>query len=156
VGIQCALTEQFSIGTGGYHAQQGLKLTATGEPDAHIKVDYVQIPVTLGAEFPTGGIATPFVFAGPMVGFKASCTLSGSGVSIDRDALDAPIKSIDFLAMFGAGLGLQAGPGMVTVNGWYNLGLTNIDDEPVSGAPKPKNRVFGFSVAYAFPLGGGM
>lgn len=156
VGILFGLSEQLSIGTGGYYSQQGLKLTQTGEPDVTLKLDYVKVPLTLSAAFPSGGGVTPFVFAGPMVGFKAACKASGGGVSIDCDAGDLAVKSIDFGALLGGGIGIQAGTGMVTLNGWYNLGLTNIDDEAVSGDPKPKNRVFGFSVGYAFPLGGGM
>ncbi len=82
VGILFGLSEQLSIGTGGYYSQQGLKLTATGEPDVTLKLDYVKVPLTLSAAFPSGGGVTPFVFAGPMVGFKAACKVSGG--SVDR------------------------------------------------------------------------
>jgi len=154
-GVTFGLNERFNIGVGGYYSQQGVKFTAPGEADATLKLDYVQVPVTLGLGFPTGGSVHPFLFAGPVLGFRATCKASGSGVSVDCGQFGLDLKSTEFSALFGGGLGFAAGTGMFTVNVWYDLGFTNIIKDPVSGAPSPKNRVFGVSLGYAFPLGGG-
>jgi len=157
VGILFGLSQRFSIGLGGYYAQEGLKVKESGSSDVTVKLDYIQVPLTIGIAFPTGGKVTPSIFAGPMLGFKASCKFSGGGVSVNCDdpSVGASIKSTDFGLLFGGGLGFQAGKGMFTVNAWYDLGLTNINDSS-DQTNKPKNRVFGFGVGYAFPLGGGM
>jgi len=156
VGVTFGLNERFNIGAGGYYSQQGVKFTASGEADATLKLDYIQVPVTLGVGFPTGGSVTPFVFAGPMIGFKASCKAAESGVSIDCPELGLDVKGTDFSILFGGGLGFTAGTGMISLGAWYDLGLTTILDNTVSGGPQPKNRVFGFGLGYSFPLGGRM
>jgi len=157
IGFQFALTPQFAIGLGGYYSQQGVKFTESGSPDVTLKLDYIQVPVTLGLGFPTGGNITPHLFAGPMIGFKMSCKLSAEGQSVNCDdpGVDAQVKSTDFGILFGGGLGFGVGTGQFVVDVYYDLGLTNIDDSSTasSSSQSPKNQVFGVAVGYAFPLG---
>ena len=156
VGVLFSLSEQLRIGTGGYYSQQGIKLTlsdGTTTADAKLELDYIQVPLTLGVGFPTGGAVTPHLFAGPIVGFNATCKLSFSGGSEDCES--DTINSTDFGLLFGGGLGFRAGTGMFVVNAYYDLGFTNVEKDAASGSPTFKNRVFGFSVGYGFPLGGG-
>lgn len=152
VGVLFGLSERLGISTGGYYSQQGVKVSSTGG-DVTVKLDYIQVPLLLSLGFPTNGSVRPNIFAGPMIGFKASCKFSDDGTSANCDDIDVPVKSTDFSLIFGAGIGIQAGTGRFVINGWYDLGLTKIDD---SATPSDsKNRFFGFGVGYAFPLGGG-
>jgi len=152
VGILFPLSPRFGIGAGGYYSQQGVKASASGQSDVTFELDYIQVPVTAGLSFPSGGAVTPHLFAGPMIGFNTTCKLSGGGASIDCDA-DA-VKGTDFGLLFGGGLGFKVGTGSFVLNAYYDLGLTNVVKDPVSGDPSLKHRVFGFSLGYAFPLGG--
>ena len=157
VGILYAVSPQFTIGTGGYYSQQGIKGTlsdGTVQVDGTFEIDYVQVPVTGGVSFATGGSVTPHLFAGPMVGFNVTCKVSAEGVSVDCPS--DTVESIDFGLLFGGGLSFRAGTGMFVVNAYYDLGLTNIAKDATSGSPSFKNQVFGFSVGYGFPFGGGM
>jgi opacity protein-like surface antigen len=156
LGVLFGLSERVSIGTGGYYSQQGAKFTESGSPDITLKLDYIQVPLTLGIAFPTGGTVTPSIFAGPMIGFKASCKFTDGTETVDCDHpdVDTFVKSTDFGLLFGGGIGIQAGTGQIILNGWYNLGLTKIDDHPTDQSDA-KNSFFGFGVGYAFPLGGG-
>ena len=157
MAVLFGLSQQFSVGVGGYYSQQGVKIKdSSGE--GTIKLDYIQVPLTLGISFPTGSSVTPSIFAGPMLGFKSSCKVSAEGVSANCDDpnVDIAVKSTDFGILFGGGLGIRAGTGMFVVNAYYDLGLTDINDSPSqTSEQKPKNRMFGFGVGYAFPLGGG-
>jgi hypothetical protein len=161
VGVLFGLSERFSIGTGAYYSQQGVKVTDTDPTfggEGTLKLDYIQVPLTLGIAFPTGGSVTPSIFAGPMIGFKASCklTIDSSSANCDDQGVDITLKSTDFSALFGAGIAIAAGSGSFIINGWYSLGLTDIDDSSdTSSTESNKNSFFGFGVGYAFPLGGG-
>ena len=155
VGVLFGLSERIGIGTGGYYSQQGVIFSESGSPELTLKLDYIQVPLLLSLGFPTGGPVTPSIFAGPMLGFKASCKISAQGASQNCDDFgdEAAIKSTDFSLLFGGGIGIRAGTGQFIVNGWYDLGLTKIDDS--SDPSDAKNSFFGFGVGYAFPLGGG-
>ena len=156
VGVLFALSPRFGIGTGGYYSQQGVGLTLSdgaSSADATLELDYIQVPLTLGVSFPTSGAITPHLFAGPMIGFNATCKVSSSGSS--EDCPSDTVNSTDVGVLFGGGLGFRAGTGMFVVNAYYDLGLTNVQKDAPSGSPTFNNRVFGFSVGYGFPLGGG-
>lgn len=159
VGILYAVSPQFSIGTGGYYSQQGVKATLTDQTtqtqgDGTLEIDYIQVPLTAGVSFATGGSITPHLFAGPMLGFNVTCKLSGGGTSVDCPS--DTVESIDFGLLFGGGLSFRAGTGAFVVDAYYDLGLSNIAKDAASGSPTFKNQVFGVSVGYGFPLGGGM
>jgi len=153
LGILYSISPRVTFGTGAYYSSQGVIFSEAGSPEITFKLDYVQVPLTLAVGFPTGGPVTPRVFAGPMVGFKASCKVSASGETLNCDDpnIAVAIKSTDFSLLFGAGIGIAAGPGQITLNGWYDLGLTKIDDS--SDQADGKNSFFGFGLGYAFPLG---
>ena len=159
VGVLYAVSPQFTIGTGGYYSQQGHKATLTDQTtqlqaDGTLEIDYIQVPLTVGVSFATGGSVTPHLFAGPMVGFNVTCKASVAGASADCPS--DTVESIDFGLLFGGGLSFRAGTGRFVVDAYYDLGLSNVAKDAPSGSTSIKNEVFGFSVGYGFPLGGGM
>ncbi len=113
------------------------------------KLDYVQVPVLLKAEFrPESGNLTPAVFVGPAVGFKAKCTIKGesAGTTVSQDCPSGSVKGTDFSVVFGVGLEVDK----LSFQARYDLGLTKIDDS--SPAADVKNGTFLVTVGYGFRL----
>jgi hypothetical protein len=123
----------------------------TKEGDVSLKVDYLEVPVLIGAAFPLSNSALkPMVFAGPSVGFKLSCDEGGF------DCSDG-VKSVDFGVVFGGGLEYALSSVVLFLDGRYNLGLTDVVDteEIVEEFDiSAKNRTWQFMAGLGFPVGG--
>lgn len=153
------LGSTFALQPEALYSQQGFKGTDPefSEAELQFKVDYIQIPVLVKAQFPTGSIR-PAVYAGPVVSFESSCnlgaTVSGVSAEADCDSPEADVgdrKSTDFGAAFGGNLDWFVGPVVVTFDVRYLLGLTNLNDDPDSDE-SAKNRVWQFMAGVGFPL----
>ena len=151
-----------SVQVGAGLARKGVEETELGpelQLKLELKLDYLEIPILLTFSPPaTGNVGFNF-FIGPALGFKTSCTVIASNalrliVTSDCGApsLDPPLKNVDLGAMVGAGLdiGLTANVSLV-LDGFYNLGLTNIDDSGVDN--DTKNRAFSILAGLSFSLG---
>lgn len=163
--VSVDLTQTFSIQIEGLFSQKGSDFVDPMEfGRARLELEYVEIPILAKVKIATGSVS-PYVFAGPAIAFETSCTIRSEtfaevSTGFDCDELDDPLErvSVDVGAMFGGGLEIEAGPGVVTVDAAYNVGLRNhLDDSPELGGIQPvfsiKNRAFYFSVGYLF--GGG-
>ncbi|MEO5800900.1 MAG: porin family protein [Gemmatimonadales bacterium] len=119
------------------YVQKGSKFT-DGSETASLKVSYAELPLLFRAKFGTAA-TRPFVMAGPAIGVKASCKVSGSSgstsVSSDCDDLDVNVKSTDVGLMFGGGVAAKR----FSVSVRYDLGLTNVAKDPDPGT-KVKNK----------------
>ncbi len=148
----------FGLQTGLSLTQKGADLTDTSGSGLteSIHVNYVQVPLLLTLQIPTGPSPVhPRLFAGPEVGFQSKCTITGSasGISASVDcnsttlgqaALDT--KKTTFGLTFGGGLDFPiGGPLAITVDGRYELGLTDINNQNTSGNDSVKNRTFAVS-----------
>ncbi|MFO7260545.1 MAG: porin family protein [bacterium] len=158
--------ERITTFAGGGHLRFGLTPTfslqpellfvrkGAGEPqvdDSGPRFDYVEIPVLARFDIPlVGAPISPFIYAGPYAAFEVSCKVNDRGD--EQDCGDDTHETVDYGAVFGAGLGFAAGPGRLVVEGRYDLGLRAvIPEEPNS--PEQKNRAFGLFIGYAVPLG---
>lgn len=126
--------------------------------DGKTEAGFLQLPLLLRVKIPTrAGPVTPHLFAGPAVGFELHCQVSGTelGVTVDEscDDFDLERKKVDIGVLFGAGLGIAAGPGSVLLDVAYDLGLRNLNDDPI-GDEKIQSRTFCLSVGYMIPIGG--
>jgi hypothetical protein len=146
----------FGLETGIGLAQKGAVATPaqTGlTSNVDFNLNYVEVPLLLTLGIPTGPFPLhPRVFAGPQVGFRSTCSLSGtiSGVSASVDcgggslgtaSLDT--NSTDFGLVFGGGLDFpMAGPLALTVDGRYDLGLSDINPSGSTSTTSTKNRSF--------------
>lgn len=133
--------------------------------EGRAKMDYVEVPVLLFLGLGTGTI-TPYLVVGPAFAIEVGCTFEESQGATTADAGcdetglgEFERKEIDVSAMVGAGLAFPAGPGSITIDGRYSLGLINIldDTEPVEEQQQPtrslKHRTFLFTAGYQIPLG---
>jgi len=120
--------------------------------DGELKVNYLQIPMLVQYHLPTPGIS-PRLFAGPSIAFEIGCDVEDGGVSADCDELDLNTKSADFGLVFGAGVDIPAGGVVVTLDGRYDMGVTNVSDEAEEVDVEIKNRAWELFAGVGFPFG---
>jgi hypothetical protein len=155
------VTPEFSIEPQALYSQKGSKVTGTGTNsslEGGIRITYIEVPVLGKFWIPVSNTQMrPFVFAGPEVEFKVSCTAEGAILAVtgsadcDQTGSEIKLKSTDFGATAGAGIQFKAGNQDVRVDARYTLGLTDINDS--GDTRKIKNRAFAATVGLGFPLG---
>ncbi len=152
------LHRMFRLQLEGQYVQKGAKTTEQGV-DIKIKLDYIEFMVPLTLLIPMEGTVTPRLYAGPALGIEMSCKFSGTEGTItvdfdcDSDEIGAKTKSIDFGVFFGGGVDFGVGPGALTLDVLYNLGMSDINDV-ADVTEKIKNQNIQVMAGYAFPLGG--
>lgn len=171
-GVRVAGVARYGFG-GMFGIQTGVGLTQKGatvpaaetglDGDLDFNLDYVEIPVLLTLDIPTGPApVNPRLFAGPQVGFESACDVSADvggisgSVDCDADALGEntlQTTSTDFSLVVGGGLDFGlGGPLALTLDGRYDLGLTDINDIQDATATEIKNRTFSISGGLLFRL----
>ncbi|HVO76167.1 MAG TPA: porin family protein [Ignavibacteriaceae bacterium] len=116
--------------------QNGINIKGEG----NISINYIEIPILLKVTFPTPQIK-PFLVGGASVSFRAGDAkltldkVTGNGQDVtnlipaeDKEQT-MKSKSTDFVLNFGAGLMIPVSLLDIFIEGQYNLGLTNINDE---------------------------
>ena len=140
--------------TGLIYSQKGGE-AVDGSDRTTLETDYVEVPLLLTARIPTGepGIS-PRLFAGAQLAFEGNCDLDDE--TRERICEDEGIetKTTDFGLVFGGGLGWSAGPGVLTLDARYELGLTNLNDSEGFFDPgfEFRNRVWQLAAGYRFSL----
>lgn len=123
--------------------------------DLEVTTDYLQVPVLVQFHLPTPGPVSPRLFAGPSVAFEIGCDadVSSGSIVFEGSCEDAGLdtKSADFGVVFGAGADISTGGLILTVDGRYDLGVTNILDD--STDDDAKNRAWEFFAGVGFPFG---
>ncbi len=106
-----------------------------------VTTDYLDIPVLLKASFGDGPVK-PYLIAGASVAFLLGdaeleidkVTLNGVDVTSEipsnerKEKLEA--NSTDFILNFGGGVIIPAGQVNIFIEGQYNIGLTDVNDDP--------------------------
>lgn len=151
----------FGIQSGVAYSQKGASEDVDGGELA-IELDYIELPLLFVVNVGTDSPVRPRFYAGPQVAFEASCSLVGTDgstsvdVDCDSNALEEidefETKSTDFSVLFGGGLEVEAGPGVLTFDGRYDLGLTNINDSLGADQIDAKNRNIQIAAGYAVRL----
>ena len=119
-----------------FYAMGGCELSGGGTTVTW-QVDVIQIPVLFKGKFTTPGIISPYVYAGPALGFVTTAKVKGPGAEID---VKENITSTDFELLFGAGAELKVESKIgVTFDIRYGLGLNDMDKE-APGDPAIKSR----------------
>ncbi len=153
--VEISISEKFSVQPELLYSSQGAKseFTETFEgvtvsANQEIKLDYINVPI-MAKYYVSDGFS---IEAGPQVSFLTSAkldydfTYDGSTESGSEDFKDFT-KGIDFGLGFGVGYKMGSG---LNFGARYNLGLSNINDDPDDPESNIKNNVFQFSVGYNF------
>ena len=134
------------------YSQKGFQVDEFGET-VKFNTNYIEIPVLLKAQFKLA-MLRPAVYAGPVLSFETSCSLSASEVSVDCDDELAGVgerKTNEWGAVFGANLDFILGSITLILDGRYQLGLTNLADVPDSD-DSVKNNVWQIMAGIGFTL----
>jgi len=126
---------------------------------AELKTGYFEFPVLLTANIPLGETPLrPLLFAGPVVSFESKCDIEGSmgGISASFDCDDPEIdldrKTTDWSVLFGAGFEYPVAGIVLGAEARYNVGLTNLNDDPVNSGDSVKSRMWEFMVGLGIPI----
>lgn len=153
------------IQTGASYSQKGAAFSNDIGTSQEIELEYVEVPLLLQLNIPTGPApVNPRLFAGGTLNFEIACdqmvssaTVDGSGQCSAEELGDFAFdtKSTDIGFLFGGGLDFPAGPGALTVDVRFDLGLSDINDvaEDAVGDPAElKNRNFQATAGYVVSL----
>jgi hypothetical protein len=125
-------------------SQQGSTLKYSGSPDIKSNFSYMNIPVVVKL-YTIAGINLQ---VGPQFGFLTSA-------EVNNEDVKEQLKKTDFSLALGLGWDLPFG---LTVDGRYNWGLSDINDNIGQGSGAPvgtiKNQVWQVSVGYKLFRGG--
>jgi hypothetical protein len=117
-----------------------------GAESAKLNFNYLQIPVLLKLTPEVQGNIKPFIFAGPALSFLMSANVSDGGSVDVKDAF----KSTEFGILFGAGADFPMSRGKITIDGRYDLGLSNLPKEIGGVTPDMKTSTISFMIGYSF------
>lgn len=97
--------------------------TVVGSADITQANNYLEVPILARVAIPAGGLASPYLLAGPTVGVRLSEELRLTGdasVSFDSDY----VKGTDLGLALGAGVDVGRGRARWSLESRYTLGLT--------------------------------
>lgn len=128
--------------------------------DGDFELSYLEIPLLAQVRVPLGpdSRVTPRLFAGPSVALELDCGVSliidGDVVNWDCDApnIEVERKTTAVDLVFGAGIDIQAGPGAILLDAMYDLGLTNLNDNPEAPDDTIKSKAWLLSLGYLVPV----
>jgi hypothetical protein len=152
--VEIGVHRNFAVSPEVYYIMKGVKST-DGDEEVTGKVDFLEVPVLFKVVFPneSGARLRPHLYAGPALGIQVSCKTENS-VKIDCDSptSDVRVKDIDLGIVFGGGIDI----GSFFVGARYDLGLTNLNDDPdATDADEFKTRAFAVVVGASIPVGMG-
>lgn len=153
--------------SGNLFFQPGFGMTQKGaeisedEGTFGLHLDYLEIPLLLKYAFPSSGSLGVHLMAGPALGFELSCNVSfeAEGISADvacdegeEQDIEIATKSFDVGALLGGGISFPMGGVRLTIEGFYNMGLTNLLED-ASDDDSAKNKAIYLTGGVAFPVG---
>jgi len=120
-----------------YHEYDDETVNVTGR----FEVDYVEVPVLIKYGFLSGPVK-PFVYAGPSFAYLLKAwqgydvnNLTGDEPDYEyRYVMDENIKKTELAGVFGAGVDIRLPKVVLSLEGRYHLGLSNVF-EPGEDAP---------------------
>ena len=137
------------------YSMKGANASDSSQPgfSGSVTMGYLQIPALVRFELAAATVGPkPFIYAGPALAFKTSCTFEvhGPGISDSSSCNDAEgnVNSTDFSLIGGAGIAFNMGGRTVGLAARYDYGLSN-----VSKAGDLKNRVLSILATLEFPSG---
>lgn len=136
-----------SIQPEAFYSQQG------GEIDGNeIRLDYLQVPVLFKLGLAQGGTVEPNIFAGPYAGLRLIAEQDGGtgGLFGGSSNIENETESVDYGAVIGAGIDIDVGNSIFTMDARYGMGLADVFNNQ-SG----KHSVFSVTFGISLPSGTG-
>jgi hypothetical protein len=114
------------------------------------KLDYIELPLLVKLQAPTGGAVSPHLFMGPTGALNINAEEETDAGTTD---VSDNVRMVDLGLAFGIGLDAGLGAGTLLVDARYGLGVTSLDeDDDVAEAEDVsiRNQGFMITVGYAF------
>jgi hypothetical protein len=138
----------FTLQLEGLYTMKGVTATSTDLGTTYVdklSANYIEIPLLLKFRIPTP-LISPFVFAGPAVGFKLSEKITENGQPVPLD--QALFKNNDYGAIFGGGLNIGS---HFQIDVRYSMGLQKVFTTIQGQTPLDiKNGVWAATIGIAF------
>jgi hypothetical protein len=138
----------FTLQLEALYTMKGVTMEVTDVSTTYIEKiygNYIEIPLLLKLRIPTP-LVSPFVFAGPAVGFKLSEKLNVDGTDVPLG--EALLKNNDYGAIFGGGLNIGS---HFQIDVRYSMGLQKVISTLEGETPLDiKNGVWSATVGIAF------
>ena len=126
-----------------------------GDVSNELYLSYIDTPILVRATLLPDASVKPVLFGGVAWSFQLSCTYDdfSNGESNQQSCSDAgfALKSTDFAVVFGGGVNIRAGKGLILIEGRGTVGLNSID---ASDEFDVKNRSIALLVGYSLPING--
>lgn len=129
------------------YSQQG------GESNGNeIRLDYLKVPVLFKFGLSSSGTVEPNLFAGPYAALRLIAEQEGGagGLFGGSSNIESQTESVDYGADFGAGIDIDVGNSIFTMDVRYSLGLADVFQDE-SG----KHSVFSVSFGISLPSSAG-
>ena len=114
----------------------------------NIGISYLEIVALAKYNIPIAPTVKIFFVAGPQLGIKLSANQYIDQNSTNTD-VSSNVSGSDFDIVLGTGASFKVGPGSITADLRYNIGLSNVWK---TSPPNNTNQVFSLAVGYGFDL----
>lgn len=144
-----AVASNFGVQTQLLYSKKGLK----DDGGTEVELTYVEIPILFTAKLP--GKISPHLYGGTVLSLESGCSISSGAVQnadCDNVAGAPATKNADTGILLGGGVALDAGLGLLLLDVFYNVGLTDIS-EVSADVDSIKNRTWYLSGGFLLPLG---
>jgi len=152
--MEAEVAPALSLGVEVNYVQKGAKFGGTGTDEtgnptaaleAHLVLEYADVPILLRVLLPETGPVRPYVVAGPTFGFALNGTVRSKGMT-DRNVGD-DMKTLDVGATGGVGVRIAAVGSSLDVEARYATSFSDLWD--VSGNLESINQGFSLTLAVA-------
>ncbi len=134
-------------------SQKGTNISESGQGASvseDVRIDYIEIPVVVRANFKSSDKVMLHVFAGPTFAFKASdkatATITQGGTTVTQNDDSVHLKGQDVGITFGMTLDIQK----FLVDARYTWGLMNINKDTTPDDPEVKTKTFSLMFGFKF------
>lgn len=163
-GFVClSLNDVIAVEPGLFYSMRGAKYEIVvdvfgvhSETEFRFRLHYLELPLLVRVSMPLDAPVRPFCAAGisPGILLDAESRLETDGEATTDDVDDDEFETFDFAVPMGAGVIVDAGPGMLLFEFRFVPGLTTIDDDgdgdPDTERAEMRNRGLSFLVGYSF------
>ena len=140
----------FGMQTEVWYSRKGF---AKGNGDVSLKVNYIEMPLLAVIKIPTR--FSPHLYVGPVIALESGCkvaTLNEGEIDCDDTDEGPRPKGSDSGIIFGGGVTVPFWFGSLLLDGFYNLGFTNIS-ETSDTVESVKTRTRYLSLGFMIPFG---
>lgn len=153
---EVCVVEFFALQTEAGVIQKGYKMNHpfnAGNKTITTHFDYLEIPLLLKMKYGSETVKG-FVMAGPYYAYALNGRAKLAGEKSNKIDFDqANIQRHEWGGVFGVGIGAEVGPGTLFLDSRFEMGFTNLDNQPEAVNTGWYNRGFNIGLGYMVAIG---